>query len=487
MANEKDMNGKYITSLNDWSYQEKLANEFISVVYKLFYDKSIELVIFRNQLIDRSSSVILYRHSYAENIIDKPLRMKDSLKLAKAILRSEIGPARIDIGRLNKEWIDERNNFVDEEDFVNYKLKGFKRKTNRPCEPRDVILYGFGRIGRLLVRQLIVQGNGTQLRVRAIVTRGNDDVQIIKRASLFRHDSVHGPFRGVAIENLDDKTIYINGHKVLMLAASNPEEIDYTEYGIKNAILIDNTGVFRDREGLSRHLKAKGVDKVLLTAPGKGDIPNIVFGVNEETVKVDEERIFSAASCTTNAATPILHIIENTFGIEKGHLETVHSYTNDQNLLDNYHNKYRRGRSAPINLVITETGAASAVAKAIPALEGKLTGNAIRVPTPNVSLVIMSLTLKKETSVEEINTVMRKASLEGHLVQQIKYSTSNDAVSSDFIGEPATSIFDSPATNISQDKKSVVLYVWYDNEFGYAIQVIRVAKMIAKVLRPTYY
>ncbi len=487
MANKKDMNGKYISSLNDWSYQEKLANEFISVVYKLFYDKSIELVLFRNQLIDRSSSVILYRHSYAENIIDKPLRIKDSLKLAKAILHSDIGPARIDIGRLNREWTEERSNFTDEDDFVDYKLKKLKKSNNKPCEPRDVILYGFGRIGRLLARQLIVQGNGTQLRVRAIVTRGNDDLHIIKRASLFRHDSIHGPFRGVAIENLDDKTIYINGHKVLMLATNNPEDLDYTEYGIKNAILIDNTGVYRNREGLSRHLKAKGVDKVLLTAPGKGDIPNIVFGVNENVADVKKEKIFSAASCTTNAATPVLYIMEKTYGIEKGHLETVHSFTNDQNLLDNYHKKYRRGRSAPINLVITETGAADAVAKAIPTLKGKLTGNAIRVPTPNVSLVIMSLTLKKETSVEEVNELMRKASLEGSLVQQIKYSTSNDAVSSDFIGEPATCIFDGPATKISQDNKSIILYVWYDNEFGYAIQVIRVAKMIAEVLRPTYY
>jgi glyceraldehyde 3-phosphate dehydrogenase len=487
MTPKKDMNGNFESSLNDWSYQEKLANEFISVVYKLFYDKSIELALFRDQLIDRSASVILYRHSYAENIIDRPLHIKDSLKLAKAILHSDIGMSRIDIGRLNREWLEERKNYLDEDDFINVKLKHLKAPYLKPFQPRDVILYGFGRIGRLLARQLIIQGNGRQLRVRAIVTRGNDDLHIIKRASLFRHDSVHGPFRGVAIENLEDKTIYINGHKVLMLAAQNPEDIDYTEYGIKNAILIDNTGVFRDREGLSRHLKAKGVDKVLLTAPGKDDIPNIVYGINDKDINVKKERIFSAASCTTNAATPVLWLIEKTFGIEKGHLETVHSYTNDQNLLDNFHKKYRRGRGAPLNLVITETGAAQAVAKAIPSLQGKLTGNAIRVPTPNVSLVIMTLTLKKETSVEEVNELMRRASLEGDLVRQIKYSTSNDAVSSDFVGEPGTSIFDSPATKISRDKKTIVIYVWYDNEFGYAIQVIRVAKMIGGVLRPTYY
>ncbi len=487
MVPKKDMNGSFELSLNDWSYQEKLANEFISVVYKLFYDKSIELVLFQDQLIDRSASVILYKHSYAENIIDKPLRIKDSLTLSKAILRANLGPSTIDIGRLNQEWTEEQMNYVDEEDFINFKLKHLMAKKHSEYKPRDVILYGFGRIGRLLARQLIIQGNGKQLRIRAIVTRGNDDIHIVKRASLFRHDSVHGPFRGVAIENLDDKTIYINGHKVLVLAANSPEEIDYTEYGIKNAILIDNTGIFRDREGLSRHLKAKGVEKVLLTAPGKGDIPNIVFGVNEKTIKLDSEQIFSAASCTTNASTPILHLIENEFGIEKGHLETVHSYTNDQNLLDNYHSKYRRGRSAPLNLVITETGAASAVAKAIPSLSGKLTGNAIRVPTPNVSLVILSLTLKRETSVQEVNELMLNASLEGDLVQQIKYSTSNDAVSSDFTGESATAIVDSPATIVSSDKKNIVVYVWYDNEFGYTLQVIRVAKMIAGVLHPTYY
>lgn len=487
MTAKMNTNGNYEASLNNWVEQEMIANEFISVLSKLFYNKSIELVLYRNQLFDRSASLILYMHSYAENIIKKPLLINDSLSLAKSILHSNVGPAKLDIGRLNREWSEERKNFVDTDDFIKYKLKDYFVKKTEPACPRDVILYGFGRIGRLLARELIIQGDGKQLRVRAIVTRGNDDLEIIKRASLFRHDSVHGPFRGVAIENLQDKYIHINGHNVLMLSSSSPEDIDYTQFGIDNAILIDNTGIFRDRENLSRHLKAKGVSKVLLTAPGKGDIPNIVFGVNENTVDYKIENIFSAASCTTNAAVPVLAVIEKEFGIVKGHLETVHSYTNDQNLLDNYHKKYRRGRSAPLNLVITETGAASAVAKAIPSLKDKLTGNAIRVPTPNVSLVVMALELKRETSMEEVNEMMRKASLEGDLVSQIRYSASNDAVSSDFIGEPATAVFDSPATIISQDKKSIIVYVWYDNEYGYALQVIRVAQIMAGTLKPTYY
>ncbi len=482
------MNGNYESSLKDWVLQEQLSNEFINVIYKLFYDKSIELLFFRSQLIDRSSSVILYKHSYAENIIGRTLNVKESLELAKAILHCNVNPTRIDIGKLNHEWVKERKNYLDADDFIIHKLKKFiNGKTDKNHKPKDVILFGFGRIGRLLARELIIQSNGAQLRLRAIVTRGNDAQQIIKRASLFRHDSIHGQFRGVAIEDVDDKSLYINGHKVLFLAADSPESIDYTEYGINDAILIDNTGIFRDREGLSRHLKANGVDQVLLTAPGKGDIPNIVYGVNQDEYDTKKEKIFSAASCTTNASAPVLSVIEKNYGIEKGHLETVHSYTNDQNLLDNYHKKTRRGRSAPLNLVITETGAAKAVAKAIPSLEGKFTGNAIRVPTPDVSLVIMSISLKKEATAEEVNKLMRKASLEGNLVEQIKYSTSADAVSSDFIGEPVTSIFDSLATKVSFDKKNVVMYIWYDNEYGYAMQVIRVAKYISGVLRPAYF
>lgn len=487
MPQKKNMNGLYEKSLNEWADQEMIANEFISVLSKLFYNKSIELVLYRNQLVDRSASKILYMHSYAENLVGAKLDISISLALAKSILHCNVSPSKLDIGKLNMEWMEEGKNFIDADDFIETKLKAYIDIPPSYDKPIDVVLYGFGRIGRLLARELIIQGNGKQLRVRAIVTRGNDTEQIEKRASLFRHDSVHGQFRGIAIESPDDKTIYINGHKVLMLSANAPEDIDYTEYGIDDAILIDNTGIYRDREGLSRHLNAKGISKVVLTAPGKGDIPNIVYGVNNDTIDFNNESILSAASCTTNAAAPALYIIEKNIGIEKGHLETVHSYTNDQNLLDNFHKKTRRGRSAPLNLVITETGAAKAVTKIIPSLEGKLTGNAIRVPTPNVSLVIMALDLKRETSIEEVHELVRQTSLSGDLVAQIKFGTSVDAVSSDFTSEPYTSVFDSVATKISSDRKSIVIYVWYDNEFGYSLQVIRVAKSMANVKRPTYY
>jgi glyceraldehyde 3-phosphate dehydrogenase len=297
---------------------------------------------------------------------------------------------------------------------------------------------------------------------------------------------VHGAFKGSVIEDLENKALIINGQIVKMIDASNPEDIDYTSYGIQNALVIDNTGVFTNREALSRHLQAKGVSKVILTAPGK-EIPNIVYGINQDTLDLENENIFSAASCTTNAISPVLKVINDKYGVVKGHIETVHAYTNDQNLLDNMHKKPRRGRAAAINMVITSTGAGAAVTKVIPDLMDKLTANAVRVPTPNGSLAILSLELNSHTSVDEVNALMKDAALNGELVNQIFYSYDPELVSSDIIGNTCCSVFDSHATIVSKDGKNVVLYAWYDNEFGYTKQVIRLAKHVAKVRRAIYY
>jgi len=480
---------EYSDSLDKWISDEKLGFEFTNVVGQLYYDKSIELILFRSQLIDRSSSVILYKHSYSKVVIGRNLQIRDSLAIARVLLELDLPPARIDIGRLNREWTEEGQNYKDVRAFCEEKLKDLLGKKVHYDKPVDVVVYGFGRIGRLVTRELIIQGNGTQLNVKAIVTRGNSEDEIRKRAALFRHDSIHGPFRGIAIEDVEARTLTINGHTIKMIGAASPEEIDYTEYGIHDALLIDTTGVFSSRDGLSRHLQSKGVSKVLLTAPGKGDIPNIVYGVNHDDPVIDysSEKIYSAASCTTNAIVPVLSVLESTLGIEKGHIETVHAYTNDQNLTDNYHKKPRRGRSAPMNMVLTSTGAASAAAKAIPSLKGKLTANAVRVPIPNVSLAIMALTVKQQTSVEGVVEILKGAALKGRLVEQIRYSPSNESVSTDFIGDSCAGIFDAPSTQVSADGKNIVLYVWYDNEFGYTIQVIRLAKHIAGVNWYTYY
>ena len=216
-------------------------------------------------------------------------------------------------------------------------------------------------------------------------------------------------------------------------------------------------------------------------------MPNVVYGVNHNIISINDDKILSAASCTTNAIAPILKVISEDNSIIKGHIETIHAYTNDQNLLDNMHSKNRRGRSAPINMVITSTGAGKAVTKVIPSLKNKLTANAIRVPTPNGSLAIINLDLKNKYSVYEVNELIRNAALEGSLVNQIKYSMDKELVSSDIIGSPRASIFDSQATISSNDGNNILLYVWYDNEFGYTKQVIRLAKYISKVRRLHYY
>ncbi len=478
----------YEDSLKQWFDDEKLCNEFIDVLHKLFYDKSIELIFLRNQLIDRSASVILNKHSYALTVIGKKLEIRDSLILAKTIYETNLPHSKLDIGRLNQEWCEEKTKFKNEpKAFIGEKLKHIIGQPPKFDKPVDVVLYGFGRIGRLVLRELIIQGNGTQIRPRAIVTRSVTDDDIAKRASLIRHDSIHGPFRGNVLEDFENKSIYLNGHIIKMLEGSSPESIDYKSYGIENAILIDNTGIYRDRENLSKHLKAKGISKVILTAPGKGDIPNIVYGVNHLDYDPDSDNVWSAASCTTNCIVPPLSVIDHELGIEKGHIETIHSYTNDQNLLDNFHNKPRRGRAAPLNMVITSTGAGSAAAKAIPNLRGKLTANAVRVPTANVSLAILSLSVSRQTSREQVIEMLRHAALKGRYVEQIRFSASNESVSSDFIGDPVAAIFDSPSTLVSADGKNIVVYLWYDNEFGYTMQVIRLAKHIAKVKRYTYY
>jgi glyceraldehyde 3-phosphate dehydrogenase len=478
----------YETGLNDWVQQEKAAIELIHILGSLWFDRSVELIMFRNQLVDRSASQILALHQYSREIVKKPMSVFDSLLIAREVSNLQLAPARIDLGRLTSEWLAEKETYRnDAAAFASDKLKGFIGQEKNKIVPKDVILYGFGRIGRILARELVNQaGKGEQLRLRAIVTRDKSDEDIIKRADLLRADSVHGPFPGTVVEDTANRTLIINGHTVHMISARNPEEIDYTAYGIHDALLIDNTGVSRDREGLSKHLKAKGVSKVLLTAPGKGDIPNVVYGINQKH-HTDDEKIFSAASCTTNAIVPVLAVMDKTLGIERGHIETIHSYTNDQNLLDNYHSKYRRGRSAPLNMVITETGADKAVSKALPQLAGKITGNAVRVPTPNVSLAILNLTVSKTTNKEEVNDFLRDAALNGNLVEQIQYLSSNETVSSDLVGNPCASIVDSPATIVSKDSKNVVLYVWYDNEYGYSRQVIRFAKYLANVIRLTYY
>lgn len=438
----------YETELQEHVKRERAAVKLASKTGQLLYDKGIELVLFRNHLIDTTVSEILDLHDYAKKVVHKPVDVYTTSDLAEALLTLDLAPAKLDIGKLASEWLE--NTAVAKVDFLKAKLSSFMDEGGKHIEPRDVVLYGFGRIGRLAARELIKQaGKGQQLRLRAIVTRSNSEADLIKRAALLKNDSVHGAFKGTVSVDTERNAIVINGQIVQMIAAANPEDVDYTVYGINNALIIDNTGVYSSREALGRHLQAKGASKVILTAPGK-EVPNIVYGINHKELDLENENIYSAASCTTNAITPILKVINDQFGVVKGHIETVHAYTNDQNLLDNMHKKPRRGRSAAINMVITSTGAGKAVTKVIPEFQDKLTANAVRVPTPNGSLAILSLTLGKDVTVESVNAAVRDAALNGDLVNQIFYSVDEELVSSDIIGNTCCSVYDAP------DRKSVV-------------------------------
>ncbi|MBW7868700.1 MAG: glyceraldehyde-3-phosphate dehydrogenase [Brumimicrobium sp.] len=480
------LNG-YEVELDAHIKRERAGIKLAQFTGQLLYDKGVELVLFRNHLDGLTNSEILNLHEYSRKVVEKPIDVYTTSMLAEALMDMDLAPSKLDIGKLAYEYLESNGKYPDASSFLKDTLKDFLGHDKHQFKPKDVILFGFGRIGRIAARELIKQaGKGQQLRLRAIVTRETTPDVLLKRAALFKNDSVHGTFDGIVDVDVDKKVMTLNGMKVLMLEAKNPEDIDYTAYGINDALVIDNTGVFKDKEALSRHLKAKGVSKVILTAPGK-EMPNVVYGINQKDINLDDDAIVSAASCTTNAISPILKVINDSFGIVKGHIETVHAYTNDQNLLDNMHKKPRRGRSAAINMVITSTGAGNAVTKVIPELKDKLTANAVRVPTPNGSLAIMSLELQKGVNLEDVNKAIRYAALNGNLVNQIYYSIDEELVSSDIIGNTCCSVYDAPATIVSKDNKNVVLYTWYDNEFGYTKQVIRLAKYVAKVRRLIYY
>ena len=456
----------------DFQYRQALAEEMLPMIGRIYRD-NVHLLLYGKPLVNLSVSEIMNAHRFVREAENNELSEFETYQVIVALSELELGPAEIDIGIIAAAYLfDDKD--LSLEEFVNDAIADLiGKKGSILDQAQDVVLYGFGRIGRLLTRMLIEDsGGGDNLRLRAIVVRKAVDGDIIKRANLMRTDSVHGPFKGtVRVLEEEDKLI-INGNEIKIIYANNPSEIDYTDYDINNALLIDNTGVWRTKDDLGIHLKCNGIAKVLLTAPAKDGIKNIVHGINNEII--DNDSILGAASCTTNAIVPTLKVLNDEFGIVSGHIESVHSYTNDQNLIDNFHKKERRGRSAALNMVITETGAGKAVGQVLPELIGKLTANAVRVPTPNVSLAIMSLQLGQDLSAEELNNFLRQKAFHSNLKEQIGFTNSPEVVSTDFVGDRHAGIIDSAATIVNNDK--CVLYVWYDNEFGYTAQLLGLAK-----------
>jgi len=473
--------------LGEWIDREALAEAMIPLIGQLYRNNNVVTSIYGRGLINRSVIAILKAHRFARHRIadETELSVHDTFQILKTMSEMNLGAASVDLGKLVAKY-KEAGNGRNLEQFVREELAEVadKRHAAAGHKGTDVVLYGFGRIGRLLARILIEKtGGGDGLRLRAIVVRKGAGNDLVKRASLLRRDSVHGPFDGTITIDEENSTITANGNLIQVIYSNDPSSVEYTQYGIENALLVDNTGKWRDAEGLGQHLKCPGVARVVLTAPGKGELKNIVHGINHGDITADD-KIISAASCTTNAIVPVLKAVNDQYGIVNGHVETVHSYTNDQNLIDNFHKGSRRGRSAALNMVITETGAATAAAKALPVLKGKLTGNAIRVPTPNVSMAILNLNLEKATSREEINEYLRQMAMHSDLQKQIDFVNSQEVVSTDFVGSRHAGVVDAEAT-ICNDNR-VVLYVWYDNEFGYSCQVVRVMEDMAGVNPPAF-
>ena len=466
--------------LAEWNARESIAEAMIPLIGRLYREANVETSIFGRLCVKNSVINLLKSHRYVRQIEGEELSVVDTFPVLEKVVELGIRNAHVDLGKLAVKFRKEGNG--DLVSFLNEELA--PALSSEENDGQDVVLYGFGRIGRLLARLMINRsGADHSLKLRAIVVRkGKAENDLEKRASLLRRDSVHGSFNGTIQVDETNEALIVNGNLIKVIFANSPEDVDYTEYGINNALVIDNTGMFRDKEALSRHLQSKGAARVILTAPGKG-VKNIVMGVNQGDISA-EDTILSAASCTTNAITPVLKAMDDEYGVINGHVETVHSYTNDQNLIDNYHKGDRRGRAAALNMVITETGAAKAVAKALPQLEGKLTGNAIRVPTPNVSMAILNLNLNKETDRETLNEYLRNVAVHSKLQKQVGYSNSPEAVSTDFVGSRSAGVVDALATISSG--KSCVLYVWYDNEFGYSCQVLRLAREISGCTLPAY-
>ena len=468
----------------DWKQREALVQEMIPVIGRLFSQRNVGLFIYGRPLHNRSVTFIMKSHRFVRQIERNEMSEFETHPVLMAMAKLDLWHAQIDLGKLTVRFMEHQqkqgSKALGVDDFVRSELSYLDGINEKPVEKsQDVVLYGFGRIGRLMARLLIERtSTGEVMRLKAVVVRPGQEGDLVKRASLFTSDSVHGAFQGTVRIDEENNCIIANGNVLQFIYANTPEEIDYTKYGINDALIIDNTGAWRDEAGLSRHLSSKGAAKVILTAPGKGDLKNIVFGINDDQISA-EDKIITAASCTTNAIAPVLKVVADEYGIESGHIETVHAYTNDQNLIDNFHKGDRRGRSAALNMVLTETGAAKAVVKAVPELQGKLTGNAVRVPIPNVSMAIMILTLKRETSKEELNEFLRQISLHSPLQNQISYTQAPDAVSSDFVGTREACIVDSNAT--IANGKHCVLYLWYDNEFGYCCQVGRMVYKMAGV------
>jgi glyceraldehyde 3-phosphate dehydrogenase len=330
-----------------------------------------------------------------------------------------------------------------------------------------IAINGFGRIGRLVLRELIRRNSSVE------VVAINDLDSPATLAHLFKYDSVHREFPGEV--KVEGDTVYVNGKAIKVFAEKDPANLPWKDLGVD--VVVESTGKFTERDGAMKHIQA-GAKKVIITAPAKGEDITVVFGCNEEQLK-PEHQIISCASCTTNSIASIVKVINDAFGIVTGYLVTVHSYTNDQRVLDLPHKDLRRARAVALNIIPTTTGAAKAVALVVPEVKGKLDGMALRVPTPDGSISVLSVQVEKPTTAEEVNAKVKEAT-EGRLKGIIKYNE-DPIVSSDIVGSTYAGIYDATLTKV-MNGNFVTVYSWYDNEYGYTCKVVDTIEKVATLL-----
>mgnify|MGYP005737748999 FL=1 len=475
---DKRIRSKPDNYLDNWIERQSLIEAAIPIIGKM-HRKNIRILLYGSPLMTLSVIEIMQLHRKVREAEENELSEFETSKVLECLDEIDLGPCQLDIGILAAGYMFDSKDLSLEE-FIKEQVKDVIGLHSPILDKsQDLVLYGFGRIGRLFTRLLLEDtGAGETLCLKAVVTRASSSEDLLKRAELMRKDSVHGRFKGTIRVDEEQNALIMNGNIVKFISADSPEDVDYASCGISDAILIDNTGMSSSKEGLEKHLNNKEIKKVLFTAPVAKELKNIVYGVNHDAID-DKDQIIGAASCTTNAIVPVLKAIDDEFEIDNGHVETIHSYTNDQNLIDNYHSKSRRGRAAALNMVITETGAAKAVSQILPNLEGKLSANAIRVPTPNVSLAILSLFLKKSSDQENFIEFLRNAAFHSLLKDQIDFTKSAEVVSSDIVGGRYAGVIDGQATRCSN--RNVIVYLWYDNEIGYCAQLIKVVKKMAGI------
>ncbi|MEN1783906.1 MAG: glyceraldehyde-3-phosphate dehydrogenase [Bacteroidota bacterium] len=477
-----DNNKSFEKELGFKAHMRKATVEFIKMVSDLWYDRAISIVLFKHEVIDKNVSTILNLHQYAGEFVQKPISIFDAVEILRAIADLKLPPSKIDIGKLTYEFHSETNGHDHIKTFIQDKLK--EAHKSKATHPKYIVLYGFEQISQLLTRELTRNaGLSNQLRLRAIVTNDRTDFSsLANRALQLRTTPPYGQFNGTITIDEKKQALIINGVTVYFINTKEPHEVDYTRYDISEALVVDTRDKVTPKKSIAAPLKAKGIAKVLL-ASWSDTVPMIVYGVNHKDYPPTKTKVCATGSCRANAIAPILKVIEDSLGIVKGHIDImgadgVSTGVDAVKPINNTPKAYG---------IIATSNTAEVLSSILPTLKGKLSSNTIHTPISQGYLAALHLTTNQKTSAKAVNTIVKKYALEGDLVEQITYALNSAPIPNDAIGTAAPCIYDSSATTVSKDGKSLTLYIWYHAEHGYAHQIIRLAKYLAQVGRYTYY